>query len=51
VDVLDAGNSLIPTLNSLGYRPQRKFTRMALGLSRLPGDPLRVLAAAGPEFG
>ncbi len=51
IDVLDAGNSLIPTLLSLGFRPQRKFTRMALGLSQLPGDPSRLLAAAGPEFG
>lgn len=51
VDVLDAGHSLIPILKTLGYRPQRRFTRMALGLPRLPGDPLRLLAAAGPEFG
>jgi GNAT superfamily N-acetyltransferase len=51
VDVLDAGSSLIPTLNGLGFRPQRRFTRMALGLSALPGDPSRLLAAAGPEFG
>lgn len=51
VDVLDAGKSLIPTLTSLGFRPQRRFTRMALGLSHLPGDPSRLLAAAGPEFG
>ena len=51
VDILDAGNSLIPTLNSLGFRLQRRFTRMALGLSQLPGDPSRLLAAAGPEYG
>ncbi len=51
VDILDAGNSLIPTLNSLGFRLQRRFTRMALGLSKLPGDPSRLLAAAGPEYG
>jgi GNAT superfamily N-acetyltransferase len=51
VDVLDAGNSLIPTLTALAFRPQRRFTRMALGLSQLPGDPSRLLAAAGPEFG
>jgi GNAT superfamily N-acetyltransferase len=51
VDVLDAGNSLVPTLNSLSFRPQRRFTRMALGLSQLPGDPSRLLAAAGPEYG
>ena len=51
VDVLDAGNSIVPSLSSLGYRPQRQFTRMALGLSRLPGDPSRLQAAAGPEYG
>ncbi|MGC1871490.1 MAG: GNAT family N-acetyltransferase [Acidobacteriaceae bacterium] len=51
VDLLDAGNGLIPTLTSLGFRPQRRFTRMALGLSQLPGDPARLLAAIGPEFG
>jgi GNAT superfamily N-acetyltransferase len=51
VDVLDAGRSLVPTLTSLGFRPQRRFTRMALGLSALPGNPPRLLAAAGPEFG
>jgi GNAT superfamily N-acetyltransferase len=51
VDVLDAGSSLIPTLTSLGFRRQRPFTRMALGLSTLPGNPAHLLAAAGPEFG
>jgi GNAT superfamily N-acetyltransferase len=51
VDLLDAGSCLIPTLTAFGFRPQRRFTRMALGLSHLPGDPLRLLAAAGPEFG
>jgi GNAT superfamily N-acetyltransferase len=51
VDVLDAGRGLIPTLISLGFRPQRQFTRMALGISQLPGNPARLLAAAGPEFG
>lgn len=51
VDVLGAGRGLIPTLTALGFRPQRQFTRMALGLSHLPGDPARLLAAAGPEFG
>ena len=48
---LDAGSCLVPTLTALGFRPQRRFTRMALGLSQLPGDPSRLLAAAGPEFG
>ena len=51
VDVLDAGSFLIPTLTSVGFRRQRQFTRMALGLSHLPGDPAQLLAAAGPEFG
>ncbi len=51
VDVLDAGSGLIPTLTSQGFHPQRRFTRMALGLSALPGYPARLLAAAGPEFG
>jgi len=51
VDVLDLGSCLVPTLTSLGFRPQRRFTRMALGLSALPGNPSRLLAAAGPEFG
>ena len=51
VDVLDAGSSLIPTLTALGFQPQRQFTRMALGISSLPGNPSNLLAAAGPEFG
>jgi hypothetical protein len=51
VDVLDAGSDLIPTLVSHGFRQKRHFTRMALGLSALPGNPARLLAAAGPEFG
>ncbi len=51
VDVLDAGSELIPTLISHGFRQKRHFTRMALGLPALPGNPARLLAAAGPEFG
>ena len=51
VDVLDGGRCLVPTLSSLSFRPQRRFTRMALGLSHFQGDPSRLLAAAGPEFG
>jgi GNAT superfamily N-acetyltransferase len=51
VDVLDAGSVLHSLLERRGFRPQRQFTRMALGLSALPGDPSRLLAAAGPEFG
>jgi GNAT superfamily N-acetyltransferase len=51
VDVLDAGIGLVPTLTAHDFRRQRSFTRMALGLSALPGDPTHLLAAAGPEFG
>ena len=40
VDILDAGSFLIPTLTlRLVFDCQRQFTRMALGLSQLPGDP------------
>jgi GNAT superfamily N-acetyltransferase len=51
VDVLDAGRVLIPTLTSQNFRLRRCFTRMALGLTTLPGNPAHLLAAAGPEFG
>lgn len=51
VDVLDAGRVLIPTLTAHGFRRQRCFTRMALGLAALPGNPAQLMAAAGPEFG
>jgi GNAT superfamily N-acetyltransferase len=51
VDALDAGSGIIPELIAQGFRQHRCFTRMALGLTALPGDPARLLAAAGPEFG
>jgi len=51
IDVLDAGNEIIPKLEEMGFRSQRSFTRMALDLKVLPGTPTQVLAAAGPEFG
>ena len=51
VDVLEAGFGLFPVLTALGFQQQRSFTRMALGRRTLPGDPGRMLAAAGPEFG
>ena len=51
VDVLDAGSVLIPTLAAHDFRRQRSFTRMALGLTTLPGNPTHLMAAAGPEFG
>ena len=51
VDVLDAGKVLIPTLTAHDFRRLRCFTRMALGLAELPGNPSQLMAAAGPEFG
>jgi GNAT superfamily N-acetyltransferase len=51
IDVLDAGVFLLPRLEQLGFQRLRPFTRMALGISSLPGVPSRVMAAAGPEFG
>jgi GNAT superfamily N-acetyltransferase len=51
VDVLEAGSVLIPALIARGFRLQRPFTRMALGLAGLPGNPAQMMAAAGPEFG
>jgi ribosomal protein S18 acetylase RimI-like enzyme len=51
VDVLDAGRVLIPTLTAHGFHRLRCFTRMALGLDVLPGNPSQLMAAAGPEFG
>ena len=38
-------------LETQGYSVQRGFTRMALGASAPFGDPARVFATAGPEFG
>lgn len=51
IDLLDAGGALEPMLFARGFRPLRRFQRMALGKAALPGDPARTLAAAGPEFG
>jgi GNAT superfamily N-acetyltransferase len=51
LDVLDAGNILLPRLHQLGFRRLRPFTRMAFGLETLPGKPSWLMAAAGPEFG
>jgi GNAT superfamily N-acetyltransferase len=51
IDVLDSGRGIIPTLIAHDFRQQRCFTRMALGLTSLPGNPPQLLAAAGPEFG
>jgi GNAT superfamily N-acetyltransferase len=51
IDVLVSGNFLLPRLRALGFKRLRPFTRMAAGISQLPGNLTRLLAAAGPEFG
>jgi GNAT superfamily N-acetyltransferase len=51
IDVLDTGRTLLPRLHELGFRQLRPFTRMAIGLEALPGNPSWLMAAAGPEFG
>jgi hypothetical protein len=51
VDVLEAGAALGPALAGHGFKVQRGFTRMALGRAVLPGNPARLVVAAGPEFG
>jgi GNAT superfamily N-acetyltransferase len=51
LDVPDHQQSLGDFLEALGFSVQRSFTRMGRGLSTRPGDPARLFAAAGPEFG
>ena len=51
IDVLEAGNDLLPRLRDLGFKRLRSFSRMAVGMPQLCGNPSRLLAAAGPEFG
>lgn len=46
----DEPHGLGAWLRAQGGAVQRPFTRMALGVDP-PGDPVRILAVAGPEFG
>jgi GNAT superfamily N-acetyltransferase len=51
LDLLEPWTSIVPVLQSYGFRPQRPFRRMALDGNALPGEPRRLVVAAGPEFG
>jgi GNAT superfamily N-acetyltransferase len=51
LDLFDPWSSLVPLLVACGFRRQRPFRRMALGRTTLPGEPARLVLAAGPEFG
>jgi GNAT superfamily N-acetyltransferase len=51
IDLLDGRDDLTRMLSRRGFEIQRPFTRMALARSAPFGDPARLFAAAGPEFG
>jgi GNAT superfamily N-acetyltransferase len=51
IDLRDGALGLGDWLAAHGARVQRPFTRMALGDADPPGDPARMAAVAGPEFG
>jgi predicted GNAT family acetyltransferase len=55
VDLCNRHRILLPRLQALGFEFQRPFTRMMLRLhgqpTQAPGDPSRLLLAAGPELG
>jgi GNAT superfamily N-acetyltransferase len=51
LDLLEGSKGLAPLLDAGGFRIQRPFRRMAFGRDTLPGDPARLVCAAGPEFG
>lgn len=51
LDLMDRWQALAPRLEACGFRRQRRYARMALGRAALPGDPARLVVAAGPEFG
>jgi len=50
LDLRDGALGLDDWLAAAGGQVQRPFTRMALGEDP-PGDPARIIAVAGPEFG
>jgi GNAT superfamily N-acetyltransferase len=51
VDLLDHQRHLLPWLQQRGFALQRPFTRMVNGTAAAPGDPARIVLAAGPELG
>jgi GNAT superfamily N-acetyltransferase len=51
VDLLDHQRPLLPWLQQCGFAFQRPFTRMVHGTAAAPGDPARIVLAAGPELG
>jgi GNAT superfamily N-acetyltransferase len=51
VDVPEAWTEIEAGLSAHGFAVQRPFVRMALGRDTPYGDPARVFAIAGPEYG
>jgi ribosomal protein S18 acetylase RimI-like enzyme len=51
LDLFTSWPDLAALLESLGFKRQRPFIRMALDRATLPGDLARLAIAAGPEFG
>ena len=51
VDVPDAWSEIEASLSAHGFAVQRPFLRMALGRDSPHGDPSRMFAIAGPEYG
>ena len=51
IDIQSSWTSLATFLRQRGFHPQRSFMRMALDCVKPFGDPSRLFAAAGPEFG
>jgi hypothetical protein len=51
LDVPDAWTEIAAWLGARGFAVQRPFLRMALGRAEPYGDPEKVFATAGPEYG
>jgi GNAT superfamily N-acetyltransferase len=51
IDVLSAWKNVAAFLSARGFSVQRSFTRMAHQRAQPFGDPRRLFAVAGPEFG
>lgn len=51
VDLRDAAAGIVAWCAAHGAVEQRPFTRMVLGAAAPPGDPVPMVAVAGPEFG
>jgi len=51
LDLFAPWHGVAALLEARGFTRQRPFVRMALDRATLPGDPKRLVIAAGPEFG